>query len=317
MKNLSLLISPRAKSAFFNDYINVARAELCYLINTDEIKHTIISEMDFFEIEATEEQLQQLATLSFIYGIFERNNNQLTPLAIDNNFQLHEDFVFGAKYRGKTNETLTQMLINIGLQSIDYKSVADVKLLDPMCGRGTTLLWAMRYGMTCKGIEQEAKALADVRQNVKKWCKIHRQKHQFSEGFSGVKANKQNKGKFVDFSIGNASMRIIAGDSTTASDILKGEKFHLIVSDLPYGVQHFTTSKTRNPLAVLTACAKDWSNSLKPNGVIVLAFNSYMPKRKELIAIFADHQMQASQFSAPHRMSESIVRDIVVLRKTN
>ena len=315
MKSIALLISPRVKSAFFNDYIDVAKAELAWLIGPQEITYTKIGQMDFFEIKAREEQFKQLASLSFVYGIFEQQNNQLVPLPINTSFELHEDFVFGAKFKGKTNEILTQMLINVGLQSIDYQHTPDVKLLDPMCGRATTLLWAMRYGMKAKGIEQDPKALADIRQNVKKWCKIHRQKHQFKEGSVGAKANKQNKGKFIDFSANNTTIRVIAGDSTDACSLLNGEKFHLLISDLPYGVHHFTTNKTRNPLTVLKACAHDWSESLKPDGVMVLAFNSYLPKRKDLIAAFKEHRMQAFEFSAPHRISESIVRDVVILKR--
>ncbi len=314
MKSLALLISPRAKSAFFNDYIDVAKAELAWLIGTQTITYKKIAQMDFLEIEAPGELLPGLVSLSFVYGIFEHQNDRLVPLPIEASFQLHEDFVFGAKFSGKTNEMLTQMLINVGLHCIDYRSISDVKLLDPMCGRATTLLWAMRYGMKSKGIEQEGKALAAIRQNVKKWCKVHRQKHQFKEGFAG-KANARDKGKFIDFEANTVSMRIIAGDSTEACSLLKSEKFHLLVSDLPYGVQHFTTSKTRNPLAVLKACAHDWSESLKPDGVMVLAFNRYIPKREELIAAFTEHRMEALEFSAPHRMSESIVRDVVVLKR--
>jgi hypothetical protein len=315
MKSLALLISPRAKSAFFNDYLDVAKAELTWLIGAQEITSTKIGMMDFLEVEVNEEQLPQLAALSFVYGIFEHRNDQLVPLPLSPSFELHEDFVFGAKFKGKTNELLTQMLINVGLQSIEYQSISDVKLLDPMCGRATTLLWGMRYGMKSKGIEQEARALADIRQNVKKWCKVHRQKHQFTEGLIGSKANKQNNARFIDFAANNASMRIITGDSTAACSLLNDEKFHLLISDLPYGIQHFSANKTRNPLAVLKACAHDWSESLKPDGVMVLAFNRYIPKRKELIAAFADHHIQDLEFSASHRMSESIVRDVVVLKK--
>ncbi len=315
MRPLALLVSPLAKGAYFDDYLEVAKAELAGLVGEQPIGHRQISGMDFFEIEATDEQLAALATLSFVQGLFECENEQLLPLPVNAGFQLHEDFVFGAKFRGKTNELLTQLLINIGLQNIEYQSVADVKLLDPMCGRATTLLWAMRYGMKAKGIEQDAGALADIRQNVKKWCKVHRQKHEWKEGFIG-KANKQDKGKFVDFAASDASMRVIAGDSSQARSLLNRETFHLLVSDLPYGVQHFTTDKTRNPLATLEACAQAWSESLKSAGVMALAFNRYQPRREELVAVFAEHGMQALEFAAPHRMSESIVRDVVVLKRT-
>lgn len=317
MKSISLLISPRAKNAYFNDYVAVAKAELTGLIGEQAVSYHRIAAMDFFDIEVEESIFGALAKLSFVQGIFERQNSHMMPLPIDASFELHEDFVFGAKFKGKTNETLTQMLINVGLKNINYSSLADVRLLDPMCGRATTLLWAMRYGMKAKGIEQDPKALDDIRQNVKKWCKVHRQKHQFSEGLSAGKVNKKNKAKFIDFAANDASMRIFLGDSIEAYNLLEGQKFHLLISDLPYGVQHFTTNKTRNPLAVLGACAQGWAESLKPDGVMVLAFNSYIPKRKELIAVFADHGMQALDFSAPHRMSESIVRDVLILKKVS
>ncbi len=317
VKQFSLLISPRARSAYFNDYLNVAKAELSWLIGAETVTHTKIGDMDFLKLAATEALLPQLAQLSCVYGIFEHQNTHMVPLAIKPAFALHEDFVFGSKFKGKTNETLTQLLINLGLQSISYSSVSDVKLLDPMCGRATTLLWAMRYGMNAKGIEQDAKALDDIRQNIKKWCTVHRQTHRFHEGYvAGGKANKQQKGRFIDFSDKKSTMRVITGDSSDACSLLNHETFDLLISDIPYGIQHFTTHKTRNPLDSLKNCAHDWSESLKTGGVMVLSFNSNIPKRDALIDAFAAHHMQALEFSAPHRMSESIVRDVVILKKT-
>ena len=316
MQKLALLISPRAKSAYFNDLVEVAKAELAWLIGNDKvIIYKKIGEMEFLEVEASELLLPSLARLSFVYGIFEYRKELLIPQAIEARFKLHEDFVFGAKFKGKTNELLTQMLINVGLQSIEYKDITKVKMLDPMCGRATTLLWGMRYGMQTKGIEQDAKALADIRQNVKKWCKIHRQKHQFKNGFVGGKATKGNDGKFIEFTVDDTSMRVITGDSSKACSLLNSEKFNLIISDLPYGVQHFTTNQTRNPLMVLKNCAKDWCDSLQPGGSMVLAFNRNIPKRKELLAVFTEHGMRELAFGSPHQMSESIIRDVVVLQR--
>ena len=324
MKNLALLISPRAKNAYFNDYIEVAKAELAWLLPNESVEYSKVAEMDFLLLTVSEDVLPLLARLSCVYGIFERvgeeSSEQLLPLATSTDFELDEDFIFGAKFKGKTNETLTQMLINVGLASIEYDDISKVKLLDPMCGRATTLLWAMRYGMSSKGIEQDSKALVDIEQNVKKWCKIHKQKHQFKNGFvggaSGKKSkSKQGKDKFIDFSANDVTMRVITGDSIETASILKADKFDLIVSDIPYGIQHFTTDKTRNPLAVLQECVQGWGAVLKKNGVVVLSFNSYIPKRIELISAFEDHGFEALAFSAPHRMSESIVRDVVVLKK--
>lgn len=316
---IALLLSPKAKAAFFNDYLALCYKELEGLLELHQqsqgITQLCIGEMDFLTVDIDQTLLPKLARLSFVYGIFERKDNAFIPLDIKPNFYLHDDFIWGSKFKGKTNETLTQFMINIGLQYLAESNASKntLKLLDPMCGRATTLFWAMRYGLQAKGVEHDRKALDDIRQITKKWCKIHKQKHQLKEGFVG-KSNKQNQGKFLDFSIHESNMKIVIGETQNVNSLLKGEKFHLIVSDLPYGIQHFTTENTRNPLDVIQKSAAAWADSLKPGGVIVLAFNRYIPKRQELIAAFENTALKDTNFSAEHRMSESIVRDIIVLK---
>jgi SAM-dependent methyltransferase len=310
---LALLISPEAKSAYFKDYLDVAAQELSVVLPGATALHRQVGTLEFLELDCDDTALESLARLSFVQGIFSVDGASLTPLEVTACFTGHEDFVFGSKYRGKTNERLTQMLINVGLAAIGAGTGADVKLLDPMCGRGTTLLWAMRYGIRARGIEQDVKALADVRQSLKKWSKLHRQKHQLREGSIG-KADKKGLGKFLEYTTEAGAMKIVIGDARKAYDLYQGERFDLLVSDLPYGVQHFASDGSRNPLAVLEASAEQWRQCLKPGGAIVLAFNSYIPKRKDLLAVFAHAGLSAQEFAAPHRMSESIVRDVVVFK---
>ncbi len=314
MSRLAILVSPLAKGAFFADTIAVAKKELSWVAKIDLCEHLSIGSMDFLVIDAEPDALPLLARLSFVLGIFELIDDHFVPLASDPDFSLHEDFVFGSKYKGKTNETLTQLLINVGLASIENANPEQLKLLDPMCGRGTTLLWALRYGMSCKGLEQDPKSLAEFRSGVKKWCKLHRQKHRFTDGFIGP-ANKQSLGKFYNFEIEDKSMRAVVGDSQEANNYFKSEKFNLIVCDLPYGIQYLSAKNTRNPLDVISACAPAWMQCLRKEGVLVLAFNSYMPKRSELRSLFIDQGLIDLDFSASHRMSESIVRDILVMKK--
>ena len=107
MKSLALLVSPRAKSAYFNDYIEVAKAELTWLLasldaESKEVEHKKIAEMDFLLVTATEEILPQLARLSCVYGIFEQKSGtegeQLLPLPVATDFELNEVFFFFAKF---------------------------------------------------------------------------------------------------------------------------------------------------------------------------------------------------------------------------
>jgi RMKL-like, methyltransferase domain len=321
MRKIAAQISPEARSAYFKDYLQVAEQELQLVTGGKEIAYRQAGPLEFFELECEESYIPRLLRLSFVQGLYsiEGNGEEVALIPIDKlaDFRLHDDFVFGSKYRGKTNERLTQMLINVGLSAIANDSGTDpakaVKLLDPMCGRATTLLWAMRYGIAARGIEQDVKAIADIRQSLKKWSKLHRQKHKMTDGFIG-KPHKNGSGKFLDFSAEETSMRVVVGDARQADQIFKKDKFDLLVSDLPYGVQHFTTDKTRNPLAVIDESVQAWKHCLKKKGAIVLAFNSYIPKRRALIETFEQGGFEALPFSASHRMSESIVRDVVIFR---
>lgn len=318
MNKLALLISPQARSAYFADYLDVARSEFRQLFGERELSYRDIGSLEFFELEADESEHQALLRLSFVQGIFEIAGELLQPLAKRAEYRLHPDFVFGSKFKGKTNEHLTQMLINVGLAElgIDPAEPTGVKLLDPMCGRATTLLWAMRYGLNSKGLEQDSKALDDIQRNLKKWSKIHRQKHKLTQGSIANSTSQKRKAahKFLDFSTEQTNLRVINGDARDADQLLKKDKFDLLVCDLPYGVQHFTTEKTRNPLDVIRQCAPAWRHCLKQQSALVLAFNSNNPKRAAMIETFEEHGYRATDFSAAHRMSESIVRDVLILR---
>lgn len=313
MTKIALQISPEAKAAYFADYIEVAQRELAQVLGDVPVRHIRKGALEFFELAAVGLDLERLLRLSFAQGCYGIEGELLRPLDTVADFRLHEDFVFGSKFKGKTNERLTQMLINVGLAAIGANGGDGVSLLDPMCGRATTLLWAMRYGIKARGIEQDAKALEDVHRNLKKWTKIHRQKHKLAEGFVGG-AKKKGAGMFLDFTAAESTMRLVIGDGCSADQIFAKEKFDLLVSDLPYGVQHFTTEKTRNPLAVIEQCAEPWKRCLKKDGAVVLSFNRYQPHRDQLVALFEQAGFAALPFSAAHRMSESIVRDVVIFK---
>ncbi|MEM1110991.1 MAG: hypothetical protein AAGI11_03695 [Pseudomonadota bacterium] len=313
MAEYALLVSPEARSAYFADYLDVARHELAYLADCDGVNHVAVGGMDFLALDVDAAALPDLRRLSFVQGVFDASGGALRPLDVQPGFAFNDELVFGAKYRGKTNERLTQLLINIGLASLDQRSDRALKLLDPMCGRGTTLLWAMRYGLNARGIERDGRVLSDVRRELKKWCKLNRHKHQLNEGSVG-KGGRDKAPRFLEFKAAEGGMKIVAGDAREANGLLGGEKFDLLVTDLPYGVQHATQGGARNPLEVLRDCAGPWRACLKPGGVLVMSFNSYQPRRDALLAAFEAAGWQAQAFSAPHRMSEAILRDVLVLR---
>jgi len=306
----TLLLSPQTKGAFFHDNLAVAKSELELLAQQD-IEPYSRGGMDFVDIECDAERIAQIRLASVVQGVFEKTSTGLEPITEECDFKLHEDFVFGSKFKGKTNELFTQFMLNVAL-SFRGASDGPIKLLDPMCGRATTLLWALRYGMDAKGIEQDPKALADIKQSLKKWTKLHRVKHSLVEG-SARKNKKSQEGRFLEFKTSN-TLKVYTGDTQQAASLLGGERFDIMVTDIPYGVQHFTTDKTRDPSAVLSPALVEWKALLKPEGVIVIGYNRNIPRRTKLEKIAVEAGFSVESFTAAHRMSESIVRDVVVLR---
>ncbi len=307
MPRFALLISPRANAAFFTETLKVAQAELEGLPDTAFMGVRTFGEMVFLEAEAEREQ--SLLRLSCAQGLFWIDGDTFSPVDAKAGFDLHPDFVWGEKYRGKTNETLTQLLINLCLQKIP--DCDNLRLLDPMCGRGTSLWWAARYGMDAVGIEQDPSVLNEARRGLKKWTKLHRQKHKLSDGWI-QKANKRNEGKYLQFDT-QVSSRIVIGDTRRAHDLTLRKPFDLMVTDVPYGVQHMGEASLRSPLGTLRDAAPSWRQCLVSGGMLAISFNANIPKREALIEAFSGFEVVHTDVS--HRMSESILRDVLLLRK--
>jgi hypothetical protein len=313
MKSIyKILITPEIKSAYFSEYIQVAIEEARVCLPDISVEHIKSGPLDFLQIECDKNDLDHICQLSSFQGIFLlRADNTMSPLGNEPQYFLSEKFVFGSKFKGKTNERLTQMLINISLAHAENKS--SPKILDPMCGRGTTLMWAMRLGLDSKGIEVDPKAPEDIMQIAKKWNTVEQANLKFSKGFVGKK-NKQSEGKFLEIMSAHAKTKIITGNASNTSQLLSDEKFDCIISDIPYGVAHKSAKGSRNPLDEIVSCIDGWKFSLKPGGVVTIAFNSYIPTKKDLTEAFISRGLTPLEMNLSHRMSESIVRDVVCFK---
>lgn len=314
---IKILLNPLAKGAYFNALIEVAQAELsaCFPHISSQVSQE--GPLLFLEVDLPKSEAQKLMRLSFAQGLFENApHHQLIPLTEDGQFALPEALVWGNKYRGKTHELVTQLALNLALAYGEVDSKKPPSVLDPMAGRGTTLMWASRYGLEAYGIEIERDALEHFQRDVKRQTKLHKIKHKEQSGVIGTK--KSPIGRFFEFhwSDTNTNARLIVGDSLKADLLTAGKRFSYIVSDLPYGVQFGGSSGQRNPLKTLSDRAQVWADRLLPGGVMVLIFNALQPKRTEIIKIFEDSGLTALSFEAPHRMSESILRDLVLFKRT-
>ena len=316
---VKLLVSPLARGAYFEEYTEVASAEFAARFPDTPFEVEQFGGLVFLsasldkngeDMEVNAAALQSVARLSFVQGAFAvTDTDALKPLQLEPDFLLPQQLVYGWKYQGKTNEMATQLAINAALRYCDTGR-APQTLLDPMAGKGTTLLWALRYGLNSVGIEQDTGAISALEGHLKKQAKLHRIKHSLAKGSVGPR-HKGGKGKFVSCDMGNHSLRLIAGDSREASKLLGEQRFDLIVTDLPYGVQ-FKGGPKRSPIDTVKDCAKTWVERLRSGGAMAIMFNTYQPTRVQLEAVFKDLECTIHDFAAPHRMSESIVRDVLV-----
>ncbi|MGI6316586.1 MAG: hypothetical protein ACOX17_08000 [Christensenellales bacterium] len=105
------------------------------------------------------EEMRWLQRLSSAYLCFRKEGKALYPLSLQFISPLQEDLVSIPKYVGRTNEQFTRLMVNCGLLASDFWQLTpdEVLLLDPVCGRGTTLLEGLVQGHSVAGIETDKK----------------------------------------------------------------------------------------------------------------------------------------------------------------
>jgi hypothetical protein len=121
-----------------------------------------------------------LAHLSAIYALYQVRDGLLRPFDIPSPGRFDDDLVTIQKYQGKTNEQFTRLLLNVTLLSSAFApGLPDRQfaVLDPLCGRGTTLNQALRLGFDAAGVEHDRKDFEAYATFIKTWLKRKKIKH--------------------------------------------------------------------------------------------------------------------------------------------
>ncbi|MCL2512967.1 MAG: hypothetical protein FWF08_03615 [Oscillospiraceae bacterium] len=307
-----------------------------------DIRRQNICGVDYLTFEAKKElsgpDIKIISGLSFVYALFKTEDiggeTYLKPIRKINENFAHESMGTILKYTGKTNEIFTRMMINIAVNSRDDKNTVkneNIKLLDPVAGKGTTLFEGLIKGYDVYGIEIGDGAVNEAYHFVKKFLETAKYKFEHKEmkisgpnkAFTALRHTFITAGTKEDFKNKNTkTVELIAGNSLYANKFYKKNFFDIIAGDLPYGVQHGNvtnekqSSLTRNPAELLAACLTSWSQVLKPGGIIVLAWNSNVLPRKKMEEIFTEHGLTVKNddvyLQFKHRVDKSILRDIIV-----
>ena len=136
------------------------------------------------DAELSTDAIGQLSNLSSAFALFriaDDADTALVPVALTPVAHLDDDLLTIQRYKGKTNEQFTKLLFNVTLAASAHATDwpgRRLRILDPVCGRGTSLNQGLVYGFDVDGIEID-RAAYDAYQNfLVTWLKDKRFKHQ-------------------------------------------------------------------------------------------------------------------------------------------
>ena len=264
-------------------------------------------------------ELGSLAMSSACFIYFDHLAEHPGPLLqpVDSGFApfLSPDLVMTRRYRGKTNEMFTHFLCNLARYSSDFahRRWETLRLMDPLAGGGTTLLTALMLGADSVGVERDEQAVTTTVAFLRDYMR--------GEGIAcKIKEERlQRLGQRWWCSIGKESSRQLVfalGDSAQADQLISGfKKPHLIVTDLPYGIQHHGVL-----VDLLEAVLPVWTRLLSEGGALVFAWESTRFSRAEMIDLVESASPLKVLNDAPydqlaHRVDRVIkARDVIVAR---
>ncbi len=329
-----LLIAPSSNRVYADASVRMTAAELTIFAET--VLDAKVSTVDSialggvnyvsFTADLGAPDLAYLSNLSSVYALFElRGDDLLRPITLHPLAVFDDDLLTIQKYSGKTNEQFTKLLLNVTLLASSYAPhMLDRRLvvLDPLCGRGTTLSQALMYGYDAIGIDTDGKDFDIYSSFIRTWLKRKRLKHRAE--ITPVRKDKRMLARRLSVNIaGTQSLTMFHGDSTDAREYLKGGVADVIVADLPYGVSHGAVTNerglSRSPMRLLEKAIPVWTQLIQPGGTIGLSLNTHTTSRDRAAEILESHglrvQTGAGFDDLAHWVDQSINRDVLVARK--
>ncbi|AVT35410.1 TRM11 family methyltransferase [Plantactinospora sp. BB1] len=343
MTQYALLISPSANRVYADASVALTRAELAVFDRAvlggrlGDITETVLGGARYVTFTADrldERDVGYLANLSSIYVLFEVTGGLLKPVELRPLDRFDDDLLTIPKYPGKTNEQFTKLLLNVTLLSSAFApEMLDrtFRVLDPLCGRGTTLNQALMYGYDAAGVDHDRADFDAYATYIQTWLKRKRLKHRAESG--PVRRNRQVVARRlqVDLAADKESYRagrtqrldVVQVDTLRSAEFFRPGTQDLLVADAPYGVQHGSRSTgqrlARSPLALLAEAVPVWAGLLRSGGALGVAWNTQVARRDEAAGVLADAGLEVladgPYLEFAHRVDQAIVRDILVARK--
>ena len=278
--------------------------------------------------ELSEEELTYLCFHSVaVFFADKTDSGLLHPMDVSRPGYLGEDLPEILKYKGKTSSVFLRLMINIA-RSVSSFPLSGVPLtvLDPVCGKGTACFCALQAGMNSIGLDLDKKAVQEACEYFQRYLKTNLLKHSVqksSETFG------QSAVQVTDFTFADTKthyqqndtrfLRLAHGDTAIAPVLCRHSRVHLLIADLPYGIQHAPQfgTKPESFSSLLGRALPQWKKAMLPGAVAAISFNTLtFPKKQVLeIASSAGWIPVETQYTAHlrHEVEQAVVRDVVFL----
>jgi Putative RNA methylase family UPF0020 len=328
MPPYALLIAPSANRVYADAALRLSRAELSIFGATvlsappKELDEERLGGVRYvvFDAELTPTDLAHLANLSAGYALFAREGDLLRPVELTPLARFDDDLITIPKYAGKTNEQFTRLLLNVTLLAAATGPEMlrrQLTVLDPLCGRGTTLNQALMYGYDAVGIERDGKEVDAYAAFLRTYLKRKRLKHRAE--LNPVRRDRRLVARRFHATIGAQELTVFHADTVEARQFLRAGCADVVVADCPYGVAHGSHAggaRTRGPLDLLRAAVPVWTELLAGGGALGLSWNTHVASRDEAAAVLADNGLSVVDYpDLSHRVDQAIMRDVLVARK--
>lgn len=329
----AFLLFPHANIRYRQSLLQLAVQELSMTLSALGRETEVVPQkmggamfLTFEAAKLTERDMRMLSQLASVYMLFEMEDGKLTTLERTHPNYVGEDLPALLKYKGKTNEMFTDTMLTMALAASAFMPVHDSQLVvcDPMAGRGTTLMLALRRGYHGVGIEIGKADVKEAADYMTRYLEFHRIKYKRTDSALTVRGQvggRENKFVFSDsaehFKDGDTrTLRLICGDTREAEALLKPNSVHLMVTDAPYGVQKGTAGRQDSIGGTIAAALPGWFDVLKSGGVLAMSFNTHVTRREGLVRLFEKAGFEIVQTAnLEHWVEQAISRDVILARK--
>lgn len=329
-------LTPHANIRYREAQVKLGQAELACLLKrlgiSADIAPCTVGGVSFLRFEAdalTDAQLSALSMHSAALMICEQHGELLKPLNKVSHDYLTADLAEVLKYKGKTSAVFTHMMINCAWAASDFfGQEAPITVLDPMCGKGTTCFVALQQGMNAVGVDIDNRDLKECADYFERYMQYHRMKHKLDQSSRTVRKHAVPAAVYTiadtkeHFKEGDTrTLSLFLGDTGLTGELCKKSSAHLLVADLPYGVQHAPQDgkRTETFMQVMKRALPQWKDAVRKGGAVALSFNTLTLKKADLVQLLSDAGFtpltEAPYDDFEHFVEQAVNRDFVVARK--